>query len=232
MRSIGLMDWDDSWLKDIAKVVLTERPGQARRAAADESARSRSTGTSDGRPVDEVSSRARTARRMRSTARAIARGVIWSRSAMIRRASGRWSSWLRRYGRREDDQLAAADNPSILDSQAILVHRQSLSNGRDGQEQGDEQALRPQARKGGGDSRRDTTALVLAETSSLAQASPGCRLPLVTATLPAALTMSDTLPPLELFIASVLAGLSLEAVAEDEAQLSYIAALVGEEVGR
>lgn len=42
--------------------------------------------------------------------------------------------------------------------------------------------------------------------------------------------MSDTLPPLELFIASVLAGLSLEAVAEDESQLSYIAALVGEEV--
>lgn len=42
--------------------------------------------------------------------------------------------------------------------------------------------------------------------------------------------MSDTLPPLELFIANVLAGLSLEAVAEDESQLSYIAALVGEEV--
>lgn len=39
-----------------------------------------------------------------------------------------------------------------------------------------------------------------------------------------------SLPPLELFIASVLAGLSLETAAEDESQLSYIAALVGEEV--
>lgn len=43
-------------------------------------------------------------------------------------------------------------------------------------------------------------------------------------------TSTMSLPPLELFIASVLAGLSLETAAEDESQLSYIAALVGEEV--